>query len=72
MAAPALYTDVDDSTDCPKKRAILEAHGDADGTICYAGNADERCANKDPLPNIGDWVSEKHLKYPLTIPFPSF
>ena len=52
MAAAALYTDTSLGS-CNKKRAILEAHGDADTTIPYAGGN----ALGGPVPNVGEWVS---------------
>lgn len=52
MAAAALYTDNSESG-CPKKRAILESHGDADCTIPYNGTPD---GNGGVLPNITEWV----------------
>lgn len=52
MAAAALYTDTQEAG-CPKKRAILEAHGDNDTTIPYGGDPD---GNGGPLPNITAWV----------------
>ena len=52
MAAAALYTD-NSLGSCNKKRAILEAHGDADRTIPSAGGE----ALGGRIPNIEDWVS---------------
>lgn len=52
MASAALYTDTTESN-CPKKRAILESHGDVDTTIPYDGTPD---GNGGPLPNITQWV----------------
>ncbi|XP_055343167.1 uncharacterized protein LOC129591522 [Paramacrobiotus metropolitanus] len=52
MAAAALYTD-NKLSGCPKKRAILEAHGEADATSKYHGDA---AANGGPVPNIAKWV----------------
>jgi poly(3-hydroxybutyrate) depolymerase len=52
MAAAALYTDTSLGS-CNKKRAILEAHGDADHTIPSAGGK----ALGGPIPKIQDWVS---------------
>jgi poly(3-hydroxybutyrate) depolymerase len=51
MASAALYTDTSLET-YDKKRAILEAHGDADTTIPYAGGE----ALGGPIPDIGQWV----------------
>jgi poly(3-hydroxybutyrate) depolymerase len=52
MASAALYTDTSlESSD--KKRAILEAHGDADTTIPYAGGQ----SRGGLVPDIGQWVS---------------
>ena len=53
MAAPALY-DVTADTACPKKRAILEAHGFRDATIRYQGSKHHQ---GDTLPDIPEWVS---------------
>lgn len=52
MASAALYTDTSEG-DCPKKRAILESHGDKDTTIPYSGGE----GSGGPLPDIGEWVS---------------
>jgi len=51
MAAAALYTDTSFGS-CDKKRAILEAHGDADTTIPYAGGK----GLGGSLPTIGQRV----------------
>ncbi|CAK1356994.1 hypothetical protein CB0940_11838 [Cercospora beticola] len=53
MAAAALYTDTKLS-DCSKKRAILESHGDKDQTIPYHPTKD---GSGGPLPDVGKWVS---------------
>ncbi|KAF2215836.1 carbohydrate esterase family 1 protein, partial [Cercospora zeae-maydis SCOH1-5] len=53
MAAAALYSDTKLS-DCSKKRAILESHGDKDQTISYHPNED---GSGGPLPDVGEWVS---------------
>ncbi|KAK4626132.1 hypothetical protein CLAFUW4_05079 [Fulvia fulva] len=53
MAAAALYTDTSKDS-CSKKRAILEAHGDKDGTIPYHPTED---GAGGPLPDISQWVT---------------
>lgn len=52
MAAAALYTDTSESG-CPKQRAILESHGDLDGTIPYLPTEPK---TGGALPNITQWV----------------
>ncbi|MCJ1326691.1 hypothetical protein MMC10_003356 [Thelotrema lepadinum] len=52
MASAALYTDTTES-DCPKKRAILESHGDVDTTIPYHPTKN---GAGGPLPDITEWV----------------
>ncbi|KJX92525.1 hypothetical protein TI39_contig5842g00022 [Zymoseptoria brevis] len=52
MAAAALYTD-NEQGNCPKKRAILEAHGDKDGIISYPG----KDTNQGKTPRIGEWTT---------------
>ncbi|KAK5126152.1 hypothetical protein LTR85_011508 [Meristemomyces frigidus] len=52
MASAALYTDVN-RTDCSKKHAIIESHGDQDTVIPYRGGQ----GSGGPLPNVGEWVS---------------
>ena len=51
MASAALYTDTSEG-DCPKKRAILESHGDVDTTIPYHGPK----GSGGPIPDITQWV----------------
>lgn len=53
MASAALYTD-NSKDSCSKKRAVLEAHGDQDGTIPYHPTDD---GSGGPIPDIGEWVS---------------
>ncbi|PGH05978.1 hypothetical protein AJ79_06667 [Helicocarpus griseus UAMH5409] len=53
MAAAALYTDVDEKAVCPKRRAILEEHGEKDKTIPYHP---EEPGSGGPLPDIMKWV----------------
>lgn len=53
MASAALYTDTKESG-CPKRRAILESHGDNDTTIPYHPTKDGKGG---PLPDISQWVS---------------
>lgn len=54
MAAPALYSDLKKS-DCSKKRAIIQSHGDQDATIPYHPNGEPGAGG--PLPDIDEWVS---------------
>lgn len=51
MAAAALYTD-NLSSNCNKKRAILESHGDNDTTIPYTGGS----GLGGNLPDVGQWT----------------
>lgn len=53
MASAALYTDLSEGS-CPKKRAILESHGDKDSTIPYHPTKE---GSGGPLPDITQWVS---------------
>ncbi|XP_055343105.1 uncharacterized protein LOC129591467 [Paramacrobiotus metropolitanus] len=52
MAAAALYTD-NELNGCPKRRAILEAHGEQDTTILYHGSD---AASGGSVPDIPTWV----------------
>ncbi|KAK2737640.1 hypothetical protein FQN55_000996 [Onygenales sp. PD_40] len=52
MAAAALYTDLEYSG-CPKRRAILESHGEKDETIPYHPTGP---GSGGPLPDVGEWV----------------
>jgi poly(3-hydroxybutyrate) depolymerase len=51
MASAALYTDNAPGS-CTKKRAMLEAHGDADPTVPYLGGQ----GRGGWTPNVSDWV----------------
>lgn len=59
MASAALYTDMSKDS-CSKKRAIMEAHGDNDCTICYygEGKCPSQCQsnNGKKTPNLDNWV----------------
>ena len=53
MAASALYTD-NSLNSCKKRRAILQAHGDKDSTVPYAGQHTKAGGDE---PNIAEWVT---------------
>ncbi|KAF1965595.1 hypothetical protein BU23DRAFT_627275 [Bimuria novae-zelandiae CBS 107.79] len=52
MAAAALYDDTRKDW-CSKRRAILEAHGENDTTIPYAGG---HTNSGGDVPNVAEWV----------------
>ena len=52
MAAVSLYNDTHENN-CPKKRAIIEAHGDSDVAVPYHGTPND----DSMLPDVPTWVT---------------